>query len=221
MFARKQGARRIILDHLTGVIAFLDPRSTSEVPDNFMLIEAAENGWWYSAVLPNSRMVVAYMTDADIYAEGRKKSSNYWLQQLESTMHTRIRVESPSTDPFLRVAAANSTQLDRVSGENWLAVGDAAMAFDPLSGQGIYKALQSAVRAAESIHRRAVGDSSAFLDYAATVCREFDEYRITRTVFYSRGNRWPCSMFWQRRAQGVAMEGQAAHTGESTHHSLA
>lgn len=201
VFARKQGARRIILDHLIGVIAFLGPRSTSQIAENFTLIEAAENGWWYSAVLPNSRLVVAYMTDADIYSEGRRKASNYWLKQLERTVHTRVRVESGSTDPSLRVAAANSSRLDQVSSGNWLAVGDAAMAFDPLSGQGVYKALQSALQATEFIHLRATSNASALEDYSATVFREFDRYQVTRTAFYSRETRWPDSAFWNRRIQ--------------------
>ena len=217
VFARKQGARRIILDHLIGVIAFLGPRSTSQIPENFTLIEAAENGWWYSAVLPNTHMVVAYMTDADIYSEGRRKASNYWLKQLERTIHTRVRVESGSTDPSLRFAAANSSRLDRVSSGNWLAVGDAAMAFDPLSGHGVYKALQSALQAAEFIHQRAASNAGALEDYAATVFREFDRYQVTRTAFYSRETRWPNSAFWNRRLKlRVASAAKLSYSDDRT-----
>ena len=200
VFARRQGARRVILDHLIGVVAFLNPRPTSQVPDNFTLIEAAECGWWYSAVLPNSRIVVAYMTDADIYAEGKRKSGNYWLKQLERSVHTRVRVESLATNPPLRVAAANSSRLDQVSGGTWLAIGDAAMAFDPLSGHGVYKALQSALQATEFIHLRATSNAGALEDYSATVFREFDRYQVTRTAFYAKEGRWLNSAFWQRRS---------------------
>ena len=145
VFARKQGTRRIVLDNLIGVMAFLTPRSTPEVPEDFTLIEAAQDGWWYSAVLPDSRIVAAYMTDPDIYAKALRQSRNYWSKQLEATRHTRLRVEPCASAPNLRCVAANSSRLDRATNGNWLAVGDASMAFDPLSGHGVYKALQLAL----------------------------------------------------------------------------
>src|SRR5262249_6827135 len=61
-FARKQGAQRIVFDHLIGVAAFLSA-STLPPPDSRTLVEAVEQGWWYSARLPNSQLVIAYMTD--------------------------------------------------------------------------------------------------------------------------------------------------------------
>ena len=36
-------------------------------------------------------------------------------------------------------------------GDGWVAAGDAACAFDPLSGQGIFKALDGGMRAAEAV----------------------------------------------------------------------
>src|SRR5262249_50722034 len=136
-------------------------------------------------------------------AKSRRKSADYWLRQLEKAKHTRSRIESavPSSGP--RFFAANSSRLDRAAGENWLAIGDAAMAFDPLSGQGVYKALQSACRAAEAIHQHSTGNTWAFQEYAAAVAQDFDSYQITRRAFYSRERRWPCSAFWQRRSRDL------------------
>src|SRR5262249_12778185 len=62
--ARRQGSRRVVYDHLIGAVAFLPADSTL---DSFTLVEAIEQGWWYSARLPNSGLVMAYMTDADLY----------------------------------------------------------------------------------------------------------------------------------------------------------
>ncbi|MGW2088752.1 LodA/GoxA family CTQ-dependent oxidase [Streptomyces sp. NPDC001880] len=57
--------------------------------------------------------------------------------------HVRLRAEphgfTPSAVP--RRAPAHSTHLDRVHGDGWIAAGDAAVAFDPLSSQGILTAL--------------------------------------------------------------------------------
>ena len=151
---------------------------------------------------PTVSEVPGHMTDADIYAGARKQSANYWLRQLERTTHTRARVEScvPAFD--LRIIAANTSRLDRVANGNWLAIGDAAMAFDPLSGQGVSKALQSGLRAAGSIDQYLTGNTSALRDYAMAAEQDFDGYLLTRRIFYSREQRWPQSAFWQRRIRG-------------------
>lgn len=194
--ARKQGARRTTLDRLIGIVYFSSKESAL---DSSTLIEAAENGWWYSAELPDNRLVLAYMTDADLYAKERKQSRNYFQRLLESTKHTRSRLGSklPTENP--RIVAANSSRLDFVAGRSWLAVGDAAMAFDPLSGQGVYKALQSAAHAARTIHEHWTRKASALDDYALAADRTFNNYLLKRRAFYAVEQRFPYSTFWQRR----------------------
>src|SRR5207245_3342 len=101
------------------------------------LVEAVEQGWWYSARLPNSQLVIAYMTDVDLYAEHDRNSAARWRQQLQRAPHTYARAKNHSIQTGPLIFSANSSRLDLASGRNWLAVGDAAMAFDPLSSQGL------------------------------------------------------------------------------------
>ncbi|PYV02919.1 MAG: dehydrogenase, partial [Acidobacteria bacterium] len=89
--------------------------------------------------------------------------------------------------------------MDRIAGKNWLAVGDAAAAFDPLSSQGIQSALTSGLRAAQSVERYLNGDRVALPSYASWVNKNFAEYLLIRNRFYRRELRWPRSLFWQRR----------------------
>jgi flavin-dependent dehydrogenase len=198
-FARKRGARRLPADRLLGVVGFFTKHSRAPSTDTSTLIEAVEHGWWYSAVLPDSRLVIAYMTDADLYATAQKQASQYWLGQLESTTHTRSRLTGYALPSSPRVVAANSFRLDRVEHGNWLAIGDAAMAFDPLSGQGIYKALQSALAGADSIERYFKGGGLALREDAVTAEQNFHRYLLARSAFYSKERRWPDSTFWRRR----------------------
>src|SRR5207248_5195126 len=103
------------------------------------------------------------------------RQSNYTcLRKLQTTKYTKRRVESCvlKSGPF--IVPANSSRLDRVGDANWLAIGDAAMAFDPLSGQGVYKALQSALRAAKSLHQFCAGDTSELREYAVAASEELD-----------------------------------------------
>jgi len=95
--------------------------------------------------------------------------------------------------------AANSFRLAPLAGENWLAVGDAAAAYDPLSSQGIYKALEYGLRAGDAIGDHRAGRNTALQDYVEGIRREFDDYLLIRSKYYGRERRWPNSIFWQRR----------------------
>jgi flavin-dependent dehydrogenase len=181
-FARAQGVKRITCDRLIGVLAF--GTSSNESANSFTLIESAENGWWYSAILPGSRTVIAFMTDSDLYDE------DVWLRELQRTVHVQKEYE-PGAAP--RVVAANSARLQDVAGDGWLAAGDAAMSFDPLSGQGVYMALQWALHAARAIQQNALAD------YDRLIKEEFDRFLQIRASFYGKETRWPDSPFWQRR----------------------
>jgi flavin-dependent dehydrogenase len=196
-FARKQGSRRILLDSLIGASAVLPSRDY--LSSGYILIEAVENGWWYSAVLPDSRLIVVYMTDGDIYGNARDHGSG---ANIERTTYTRLRMDSLDLmRSQTRLTAANTSWLDRVAGPDWLAVGDAAMAFDPLSGQGIYKAIQWGIRAADAIRcrRGSTDDATPFRDYVASLSGDLASYLRLRHQFYELEKRWRCSTFWRRR----------------------
>src|SRR2546430_17305273 len=122
-----------------GVVAFFLSDSCAPAADNATLVEAVEDGWWYSALLPNGQVVAAFMTDADIYARAFKSSRYCFKQQLQKTEHTNGRLCASTPISVPPVVSANSSRLNKVACKNWLAVGDAAMAFDPLSSQGVYK----------------------------------------------------------------------------------
>ena len=197
--AGKQGASRMTYDRLVGVTFFCSPSLPMAVTDSYTLIEATEQGWWYSAPLPDSRLVIAYMTDADLYARARKRASDYWQRQLQGTAYTSLRAKNyePSYGPC--IMPANSSRVDRIAGNLWLAVGDAAMAFDPLSGQGIYRALQSSIRAAQAIEEDFTGRDESCERYELELGQSFNNYLIKRTDYYVREKRWLNAVFWQRR----------------------
>ncbi|MGA7732259.1 MAG: hypothetical protein WCD37_13440, partial [Chloroflexia bacterium] len=77
MLARRWGAKRIIHDQLVGIYAFFQCR-WEQAEQACALIEAVENGWWYSAGLPQQRLTVAFMTDTDICAQARLWEVPQW-----------------------------------------------------------------------------------------------------------------------------------------------
>ena len=73
------------------------------------------------------------------------------------------------------------------------------MAFDPLSSQGVLKALLSGERAAQAILATRAGNESALQEYRASLEGEFRIYLEARLRFYRAEQRWPKSPFWHRR----------------------
>jgi flavin-dependent dehydrogenase len=80
-----------------------------------------------------------------------------------------------------------------------LAVGDAAIAFDPLSSQGILKAMESGWRAAEVVADVLQGHMNALPHYSEWMEAEFARYTQSYFHYYSRVTRWPDAIFWRRR----------------------
>jgi len=193
-FARRRGAHAEIVDHLTGLVGVFD--GENDDADASTLVESFENGWWYSARLPDGKLVAALMTDADVVRAGRLHERDAWHAQLAETHATRARVAKRRLmrDPF--VCPAHSQITTGVAGDDWLVAGDAAMAVDPLSSMGIGYAIASGIQAA----RVASAPSAEMMQsYAADVRRHFDAYLTRRAAYYAIERRWPESAFWKRR----------------------
>jgi flavin-dependent dehydrogenase len=203
-FARSQGAKVHADDRMVAVVAIghgADNETTTR-----SLVETAEIGWWYSSRIGPTQSICMLVTDDDLLPKGAHAClTPWWLNQLERTDHTRRR--TPRVDPSQRliVRSARSQHLDIASGSGWLAVGDAAMALDPLTSQGIAKALEHGRRAASSIVDYIAGDDSSMERLASQVCSDYAAYRVTRTRYYRLETRWPKSRFWKRRQEELAM----------------
>jgi flavin-dependent dehydrogenase len=200
-FARRQHARRLNTDRLIGLVMFSDARETDAEDDSCggcTLVEACADGWWYSALLPDRRLIAVYMTDADLVPQPRDWRS-FWHARLDQTVHTHGRLAGRRVQGPARLVAASTSRLDRTGGACWLAAGDAVAALDPLSSQGLVHALSSGVHAAVTVDRQLAGDATAVEAYTLEIDRVLREYSRLRAVYYGRERRWPQSRFWQRR----------------------
>ena len=198
LVARRLGARRMALDRLISLTGFLSAPKCACTPDTRTLVEAVAEGWWYSAWLPDARLVVAYMSDADLIPKGRTQARAFWQERLAQTTHTRERAEHCCLESVLTVDAA-SGRLDPPCGRSWLAIGDAAICLDPLSSRGIGNALESGLRAAKVIDRELAGEGDGSGAYTLWLDHTFDDFMRMRAVYYRQEQRWSESLFWRRR----------------------
>jgi flavin-dependent dehydrogenase len=172
------------------------------------LLEARSYGWWYAARLAGGEAVVAVTTDLATYRRRALLDPVSWLCHLARTRHLGARLDGSALIPgSLRAWPVASCRLEPPHGDDWLAVGDAAGAYDPLTSQGIYKALAGGLRAGDAIARRLAGETKDFSAYGESLARAWEEYQSLRSYLYRREVRWPDQPFWRERQAPVVESG--------------
>jgi flavin-dependent dehydrogenase len=185
-------SRWLSFDRMVAVVGCLS--SSSPEPD--LLIEASEDGWWYSVPQPNGRLVVALMTDADLMPAGsRDELAARWYTALQRTEHTAERTRGASLASPIRIVRADSGCLLSNRTPWFCAVGDAATALDPLAGNGVARALRSGLEAAEAIDQ--VLSGSPLIE--SGIAQRFADDLDRRARYYLLERRWPAAPFWLRR----------------------
>jgi len=195
-FAARCGARALVDDRLIGVCGLLQAAGSDAVT----LVEAQPDGWWYSSLLPGSRVAVAWMSDADLVRQQGLCDPERWMAHLNRSEWTHQRSGGALLSP-LRVWTAHSQRLSQVHGEGWVAAGDAATTYDPLSSLGILKALRAG-KIASFVALDALEGRNSAPRYEKFIAAEYASYCETKRWFYSQEQRWPSSPFWQRRMNG-------------------
>ena len=197
VFATQQGAVRRASDGLVGVFAELE---ISKPCDTYTLIEAQEDGWWYSAPTGELIAIAAWMSDADLVRQGMWREPGYFLATLTRAKFTSARFRGARVLHKPVVHAAQSQCLQPVAGPDWVAAGDAAMTVDPLSSQGILNALRLG-RLASFVAFDHLQGRVSHERYRQLLTKEYAAYDNTRRGFYSVEQRWRQAPFWIRRAE--------------------
>jgi flavin-dependent dehydrogenase len=168
-------------------------------------VESVPHGWWYSAPVPDGRVVSVLMTDSDLLQDNHASRSAFWQSALDQAPHTRARIDGlPVLEP-LRVWPAHSQWLEPCCGEGWVAAGDAAAAFDPLSSMGIGYALSTGIQAARlaAAHLSNPTDTATQQQsYSDDIRRHVDEYLTLKRGYYDAERRFAKEPFWARRQSG-------------------
>lgn len=202
--ARALGATRIEHDALIAFHMHLASDGDGD-RDGRTWVEAVENGWWYSVLLPSRERLIAFLSDADLVDRRQLLTqAGLWAALAHAPQlfaHCREHGYAPSSQPH--GADACSSHLDRAADDEkrWLAVGDAALAFDPLSSKGISNALYTGIRAAQAVIAREAGDVAATSRYADHLLEIHRVYCRQLRMFHTMETRWPASAFWGRRRE--------------------
>lgn len=104
----------------------------------------------------------------------------------------------------LRPVEACGARQARFFGEGWIACGDAALCFDPISGQGIFAALRSGSAAGAAVAAALGGDEARIDAYAAELEQAWTIYRRRCHGIYRSEHRWAAAPFWSMFAADAA-----------------
>lgn len=169
-------------------------------------VESIEQGWVWMARQADGCCYWQLTVDvASAELPGKAQLLDYCRERRRtSALAKAFFADGPESDVHLHARSSTAILCPQVCGDNWIRVGDAAMAVDPLSGNGIFQSLSSALQApvvintllraperaalAQQFHRQRV--EQLFLRFA----------RIGRD-FYADEQRWQDQPFWKARRQ--------------------
>jgi flavin-dependent dehydrogenase len=197
-FARKQRARIATFDDQIAIITLI--RRPCDWLHNRSHVESSEEGWWYCAPSDDKTCICMFFTNRKGLRQNDQKSvGNYFTDQHRKTKRLyAITKECVPCDKFY-ARSARSQELIPSYGAHWMAVGDSAMALDPLSSRGISQALEHGTKAAWAIARHISGDASAIKARSDELRDQYAEYVEKRKMYYNLEQRWIHSSFWSDR----------------------
>jgi len=164
---------------------------------------SVEDGWMWMAALADGRRYLQLTVDVASAELPRKKAlGNYCSARFRAVEAAApfLRDAEPVGEPHARTSTAVLNEV--AAGDDWIRVGDAAMAVDPLSGNGIFQALSSALQAPAVVATLRHDPSRGGL------ARQFHTGRIEHLFFrfarigrdfYAQETRWPQAPFWAAR----------------------
>ncbi|MDJ0674642.1 MAG: FAD-dependent monooxygenase [Calothrix sp. MO_167.B42] len=147
--------------------------------------EAFKGGWGIVSSLDQRTNVMTLYAEKGSPQSLKMREFHLWPTLLSSTQILQAFLAAEVGSSVL-VSAANSICSNEIAGSDWLALGDAAIAFDPLSSHGIANAVYTAWQGAEAIEECLGSDSDLALGvYSEKLRKIFGTYLATRQRFYN------------------------------------
>jgi hypothetical protein len=167
-------------------------------------VTSFHDGWaWFARTAVGETFTQITLSADDRAVPKRSGLRRYFFRRLAGLPESRAFVEGHNAVGVLAARACTAILQAPLVERRVLRVGDAAMAVDPLSGNGIFQALSSASVAPAVINTllRDPGQSElAIRFYTERVRHIFYRFARIGRDFYRGETRWPEESFWRERA---------------------
>ncbi len=186
-FLRGLGVRRRQVGDLLALVTWLAVPAGSAEHGAPLTIGAGRHGWWSLVDAGGDVLSLAVYASRAVLRAADARVEDALDMVLSDAPHLAERLGRIGAHPVrARVYPAFPSLAQSVVGPGWIAVGDAALAFDPVSGQGVAKALEAAERAVELV---LADPGLARLGplYAEAMAGRFEEHLRLRHEAYAAG----------------------------------
>ncbi|WP_321910133.1 NAD(P)/FAD-dependent oxidoreductase [Paraburkholderia sp. J11-2] len=167
-------------------------------------VESLPAGWAWMARLGNGRcywQLTLDVTNPEL--PQRDELLAFCERMRHSPLASDFFAGDAANDARLYARSSTATLCGRTGGHNWLRVGDAAMAVDPLAGNGVFQSLTSALQAPAVIHTLLARPERAPLAlrfHQQRIEQLFMRFARTGRDVYALEQRWTTQPFWQTRS---------------------
>jgi flavin-dependent dehydrogenase len=190
------GIERHFADDLVAVCSVASPQIRGD-SDSRTWIVSEPRGWWYTALRPDGSRLVSFHTDSDLLRSEPWQRTGWLGASLGRAPAIQNLIDGYGYRfGEIGLNSSRSAVLDQMCGDRWLAVGDASMSFDPISGYGIQHALLAAERAVKVVLQPS---ASAYRDYTEPAVATWRNYLDGKREIYAQEKRWSEREFWSRR----------------------
>lgn len=201
LFAKHQNSNKHIDDKFVATVRFATV--LNQPKGKQVRIEATPNGWCYHSLLPQNRVVSMIVSEQQDIMHLKDNNYQAFEEYLASTQFIGGHLKQMQlVDHQYHSYPIVSGQLSKVQDNDWLAIGDAAASFDPIAAQGIYKALQHGLLAADVITAR-LTNTHCERDLQTVITNQYQHYLKNRHHMYAMENRWRDTTFWKNRQRGM------------------
>ncbi|HEX8640951.1 MAG TPA: lycopene cyclase family protein [Allosphingosinicella sp.] len=141
----------------------------------------------FSALVARQSSAEPASAGGHLQVEGESDGWTYWVEGPgRRTESWRVAPPGGPAGPRFkhRAVEASSARLDRAAGRRWLAVGDAAASFDPLTSQGLANAFSTAMVAAGMVLDGFQADCGAADLYSEAVALTHHRSEAVRVAMY-------------------------------------
>jgi len=164
-------------------------------------IEAGENEWFWGAPINKDQYVACIFSDAEAI-KSYDSIDRFYHEKINQFTLLNLHQNISKSDHFKVVSCSSTAYKDeKPIGKNYIKVGDAAFSLDPISAQGVQKAIKSAYQGAIVVNTmlRNEDTESAISYYDQMINREIQKNKRWTQSFYNEQQRFVKSDFWAKR----------------------
>jgi flavin-dependent dehydrogenase len=168
-------------------------------------VQSFTDGWaWMAADGKGRRYLQLTFDVASSMLPEKSRLAEFCIEKLKTLEQAQPYLANAASTGEMHARSSTPILCQEAVGDNWIRVGDAAMAVDPLSGNGIFQALSSSLQAP------AVINTLLREPEKAPLAQRFHQLRVTELFFrfarigrdfYAMEAQWSYQSFWDARAQ--------------------